>query len=650
MVTSLHQRGQAGERKDDNSDVIAAPALSRRKAVVIISVISFFAVWPLFLPEIYGTHDGISHLVRLSQFIKAFSDGQYLVRWLPDMTAGYGLPVFVIYPLLPYYVGTFFSLLGFSLAASYKATLLIAVPLSGIAMFLFADEFFDRRSAVLSAAAYMFSPYRFVNIYVRGAYNEAFTFIFIPLIFLGIKKIAGGQPSFIPLLALSVAGLMMSHNPVSLLMMPFIGAYVLMSVMLSKRFDALKFIGVGMILGFGLSSFNWLTSFIEKKYTAIQTATEDYFDFHNHFITVRDLFSPFWGYGTSGQHVQFGMPYQIGSIGILIIIITFLTVRYIKQSEMKKTILFFQTVTAISVVMVTQPSEKIWELIPLFSFIQFPWRFLNVTVFASAFLAGALSVCIESKPEWGRYVRAAILFFPSALIIPFLFFEEREEIIRFYIIEGVFISASAVSLFLLYRKKLNRTPVLVLLVTILIVLSSLPMNNPLLHRFLWGKPVPLGSTEIERAVVAGTMPEHIPMGLANDHQFLPSTVFRIPGEPSSKIEIVKGKADISTMVTKSDRVSFDLAANDDVVIRVNIFYFPGWNIYVNGGKGDVRLDPEGRMLLSLSRGAHAIEVRFEDTPWRKLTGILSIASLLLLGLVTLFIVSRRTGCDDHSAA
>jgi hypothetical protein len=71
----------------------------------------------------------------------------------------------------------------------------------------------------------------------------------------------------------------------------------------------------------------------------------------------------------------------------------------------------------------------------------------------------------------------------------------------------------------------------------------------------------------------------------------------------------------------------------DAAAVAGIFYFPGWQAYVDGRPSRTEPGPEGLILFALPRGRHAVELRLEDTPVRSAADAISL--LALLGVVAL---------------
>src|SRR3989344_5014546 len=153
--------------------------------LVLLLIVSLPSFISLLKPGYFPMHDDIQAM-RLLQMDKCFKDGQLPCRWVPDMGNGYGYPLFNYYPPLPYLIGQIFRFTGFSFLWTFKLTALFQIILSSVAIFILSKKFFGSIGGLLSAIFYAYAPYHAVNIFVRGALNEAWAGIFFPLIFLFI--------------------------------------------------------------------------------------------------------------------------------------------------------------------------------------------------------------------------------------------------------------------------------------------------------------------------------------------------------------------------------------------------------------------------------------------------------------------------------
>jgi hypothetical protein len=66
----------------------------------------------------------------------------------------------------------------------------------------------------------------------------------------------------------------------------------------------------------------------------------------------------------------------------------------------------------------------------------------------------------------------------------------------------------------------------------------------------------------------------------------------------------------------------------DRLVRLQLFYFPGWTIHVDGRAVEAHpVEPAGIIEFDLPAGEHAVEARFGRTPTRLGSELLSAASL-----------------------
>ena len=157
-------------------------------------------------------------------FAQQLFSGHIYPRWLPDMNAGAGSPVFYFYGPLPFYLTAPFHLLvGKRLAVLLGMWLMLA--LSGQAFRALAAFFVEQRAALVASLAYMTMPYHLlVDIWLRSDFGELCAFIFMPLCLLCLFRLSAG-PKWTYALAASLAGLLLSHLPSALMFAPFLTVF-----------------------------------------------------------------------------------------------------------------------------------------------------------------------------------------------------------------------------------------------------------------------------------------------------------------------------------------------------------------------------------------------------------------------------------------
>src|SRR3989337_2467079 len=149
--------------------------------LLVIFLFSVFLSLPIVKLGLYQMHDD-QQVARLYLFYKAAKEGQFPVRWVDELGFGFGYPLFVFYPPLVYMLGEVFHLLGFGFIDSVKLVFFFSIFLSGVGMYVLIKEVWGKLAGLTAALFYMVLPYRALDIYVRGALAEAFSFVWLPLI------------------------------------------------------------------------------------------------------------------------------------------------------------------------------------------------------------------------------------------------------------------------------------------------------------------------------------------------------------------------------------------------------------------------------------------------------------------------------------
>jgi uncharacterized membrane protein len=364
--------------------------------ILILVIISIIPLFDLFHSGLPITHDGQDHVARIANFYQNLQEGNVIPRWADNLNWGYGHPILeFLYPL-PSYLASLFHILGFTLVDSMKLVFGASFILSGLVMYVFVKELLDdNKAAFFASTLYLIAPYRFVDLYVRGAIGEHVAFIFAPLIFYFLLKLLKKDNHWYVLGgAFSFAGLALSHNAITIMFLPLVLIYFLYLLFQcrNKKSYILNVLFMA-VLGFGLSSFFLVPAFVEGKYTLRDIVTGGG-EYAASFVNWRDFFFGQWNYGGSLL-----LSKQIGIIhwvSIIAGIISMFILRNKKRTLWKLTLGIF-IIFWIALFLMTPFSNLIWQSITILQKFQFPWRFLSVTVFLSALMGGIILSLIQDK-------------------------------------------------------------------------------------------------------------------------------------------------------------------------------------------------------------------------------------------------------------
>ena len=355
-------------------------------AIFLLTILAFPTVKDLFQPGAYTSHDLTHHIVRAIHMDKLLGQGQFPPRWTDELNYGYGYPLFIFMYPLPPIMAVGIHRLGFDYIWSGKLVLALSMVLSAVfAYIFFAYLWRNRRAGFVSALFYLYAPIRFLNVYVSATFGNAVAFMFVPLSFYALVKAKRGEATKISTLvgALSLAGLMLSHNIMALMFLPIIGLFGLL-LLINARHKLLvaSHYALIAILGLGLSAWFWLPATLEKRLLRYDTTLVGFYQ--THFPTLSQLIHSPWGYGFSHPGTELdAMSFQIGLAHLLVVALS-LAILFLKR----KTNWFFLGLFFISVFFMLQISDPLWKTIPFLPYLQMPWRLLAVTVFAASALAG----------------------------------------------------------------------------------------------------------------------------------------------------------------------------------------------------------------------------------------------------------------------
>lgn len=395
----------------ENAIVMTTQKLISKYIWYIVIILSIPAVRYLFVKGYFGVSDDL-HIGWLFEMDRAIKMLQFPPRYTPDLSFGFGYPLFTfVYPF-PFYVAEIFHLLGFSLVNSVKLVFGLSIPLSMYFMYKLLTNYMKDSWALAGAVLYVYAPYRALEMFVRGTIGEIVAFVFFPIIILSVIK---KNPYA---LALSVAGLVLSHNIMAYMFMPFL----LLFVILNKSFwVSLK----GILLGLLVSSYFWVPAIVESNLMKYDTV----FNFYDHYPALKQFITPYWGYGASVPGNYDTMSFYMGLTGLAVVAIgtvLFLLKRNKFSREEQVFVGWSIFVVLISVFMMNFRSAWFWRNLPLLPYFQFPWRFLAIITLFSPFFLIAIHKFSDNKIV--KVAPFAVIFL--SLFLNFNYFKTSEYLGR----------------------------------------------------------------------------------------------------------------------------------------------------------------------------------------------------------------------------
>lgn len=536
-------------------------------------------------PFWYGTKaamlDANAHILTISQFYKALSEGEFPVMWA-DKFANYGLPLGTIAHQIPNYLGGLFTFVTHDPLISYYLLILVSLVGSAIGVYLLLILLVSSEAALVATTVYTFTTYRITNIFVRGAMPELFMTIWIPYILIAIVKMQRDHHRNTYFLFTLLCTLLILSHPMSLVLyLPFI-VFLLVSILKDHQMSWLR-AGVSLVVALALSAYYLLPLKLESKY--LYMGANSNLLVNDQSVDWAAISSPFLRYVCAELNyifwrcadISFG-PFELvltSMLGVYVVIWLFFSSRpifdstrianYFKlhfSSHISKHVFILSICcTGIAFFLSSSLAEYLYVHIPLLGNIQIPSRFLSVYYF----------------------------FF--TIVIAFLYDSISHKRI-----------ASLVVIGLLY---------------ILLITLQFPQ--------IYGKNythIPLANFFFSKENYHGLM--------VQPKWTVESTTY--PTTPE-KARIVSGDGVILKKTLRNATRTYVVRANTPVLISDSTFYFPGWNVYIDGSPATIEFQDNafrGVITFSVPVGTHEVRVVYEDTKVRKIGKIISLTTLFAI--------------------
>lgn len=559
-------------------------------ALIVLLILMLPALQPLLRNDFTCGYDTIFHLYRAVQVDALWSQGVFASRWAPDMAHGYGFPLFIFTSPAPSMIVTLLHRVGLSWAFALNGTFALGMVLGGLFMFLLAEDLFGSFAGLVAGVAYVYAPFQAYDVFNRGSLWESFAWAFPPLVLWGLHR--WGVRRQIKGLILGVIGLslmVMSHHLFAFLFAPLLTVWVLMSAVLRRDWRILwRGVLLG-VLGMGLTTFFWIPPLLERPY--VQTARllgTWVFDWRYNFLSLRHLLAqPRFA---DAMLINDWPEKALGMVPVLLSLLSI--VGWKKKERQRRWHTGALMLLTVGYSVLTLPvSKSIWDSVPLLTYVQFPWRFLGPASFCIALLLGAACTSVLKilrLPVHGSWV--AMLFSGVLVFANLGWFYPQHCAAPDDISLQAMLRWEHLTDTLGTTAKGEYLPVWVKTMPSSAFLEDAYANDETIRR-IDPASLPVGSTILEARY--GAVRDRIQINAA--------TAFRC--------ELLR-------------------------------FYYPGWQVKIDGQKVPVVPDAEtGLITFDVPVGQHSIEASFVETPARLAADGVSIAAALAFAVV--IVISRR---------
>lgn len=548
-----------GNRMTNQGGEIAGEPLQGKTAAAVVAflfIAALIASAPLFESGWFDSDDCIIHMERFVAVTCEVARGDIYPRWLSAGCYGLGLPVLNFYSPLFYLVTGYLHALGMALIPLLKVQCGSLFLAGSWGMFLWVRRHCGTFGALVAATVYMFLPYHFLDLYVRGALPEFAALALMPYLFhaLDLSFAVESRRRGIVQTAVTSAAIVLTHNLSALMIAPFAVLYFFWQGGGAKAsVKNTLAAAVGPLLGLGLSAFYWLPVFAEQKYLQNfkETVTAGASHYAGNFLEPSQWVSPFWGYGVRHEGLSFQVGYLLLACVAIGAVAAFSAARSCRSFGLATFVL-----ACCALFLTTASAAPLYELAPALQYIQFPWRFLGP---ATMFLAAFSGLILHGAPMW-------------------------------------------------QHRRLPAVVVLVILALSVALSGKQRMVKERLHAdfAVWERD----TLRLKKIGVLGFQNEFFPRWASWEQL----TQFHGIQEPVLTSSWTGDVNDAGSRV--SFRIRTMNAGADTVVPRL---YFPGWRAEVDGKPVEVGHTPAGLISLRIPPGEHDVTVRFGST-WPRIAG------------------------------
>lgn len=544
--------------------------------------------------------DSYSYFIAVNDNIR---DGNLIPSWNPDAYGGNGEPLYFWHPFFAYLV----SLIHY-VDVPFFSSVDIAVPIvlisSGLAMFVLVKKITKTNFVSLIASiSYMYVPYQFTDSHTRGDFGESSAFIFMPLVIYFLLRSSNEKQHITSLIlgGISFTFLLLAHPLITYLFsifvfIPFTIYRIIKNRSIKRIIPSLKIFGIFL----GTAAYYWIPFLFEKNYIhsegfAIPIPSFGPVDFNTSIfnalwiIRPQPTFDLFLGY-TAVASIMIGIVFFHRKISILTLSLFTLFITFLMTKE----------------------GILILGLIPGIQNIQFPYRLEAITTLLTPVLLALIvkESYIKISKKYNNFRLNNILKFSITGILIF-----------FIIINSFAIKQ--------YNSEWDRG-----------ITKIAPEAS--VERFRTTTSWSFGT------YVPHTVPSSYYSGLIGTYQPFNPTQYAVSGNFTLKIPTEYNILHNSTNPNQENDLTTEInssitkwevntkSKNENMVI-FRIFYYPGWNVYLDDNKIPANYDRDtGQILVDIPSGEHHLKIIFEDTLPRLLGKIITLLSAILL--LSLFVI------------
>lgn len=380
-----------------------------KNPTVLIWIICLIILIPILKSGFFSIHDE-THIVDVYEMIRSLQLGGFPPRFAPDFNFNIGHPYFNFYYHLPFYIASGLYFAGFSMTDSFKYMLGIAVIIAASGFYFFLRNHVSKTAAVFGTLVFILSPYFAVDLYVRGAPGEMYVLAFFPwAACFFYRYLKDFSLKYLALSSTFIFLLGISHNVLLPFVYSFLFLYGAVNLFISKvdLKNSLK-IFLPFLLGVLLGAYYLLPALVEVQYIS----SYEQINIADHFPFLKQLIIPHWGYGPSIWGYLDDISFDIGTVNLIFLAISFFVFKTAKK-EFKPLLIFFWIIFGLTIVLMNSRTLFFWESIRYLRLVQFPWRMLILTTISTAFITAIVTETVlvnyKKVSQWFLFVIFVLL-------------------------------------------------------------------------------------------------------------------------------------------------------------------------------------------------------------------------------------------------
>jgi hypothetical protein len=370
--------------------------------LLVLAVAAALLMAPIIRHGLPIGHDSYYHLIWAGQFARALALGEPYPRWLSATNEGLGSPTFVFYPPFLYYLVAVLWWVAGSVWRALDLANGLALLGSGVGLYAYLRAWLPRGPALVGGIAAMALPYRLINLYPRTAVAESAAFLWPPLALIALDRVArapswrqAGPAALV--VAAATAGLALTHLPSLVVWGPLLALAATWAPDTGWSLRGAARGWTALALGLGMAAIYLLPAYAERDLVQIGLL-DAVGPAHTHVLYGPELTGGVQTFNETVSRVALATTWVVLAAGAAALWPG-------PGSASRSPAAAWAVVASALFLLMTRAASWLWEVVPVFPAIQFPWRLLVVTTPAAAVLLAA-AIARATAPDARPPVRA----------------------------------------------------------------------------------------------------------------------------------------------------------------------------------------------------------------------------------------------------